>query len=91
MDLLFIPGLWRPFETERANQDYEGGAPSRLYAVTSLIQRQRLIAIIVTGEPQGVPLWRADSGYGPGAEGTNRINATLLSLVRNEEIDGMVH
>jgi mannosyltransferase len=35
-------------------------------------------------------LWRHDQGYGLGAEGTNRINATLLSLVRNEEVDGMV-
>lgn len=43
----------------------------------------------MTGEPEGV-LWRADTGYEPGAEGTSRINATLLSLVRNEEIDGMV-
>lgn len=43
----------------------------------------------LTGEPEGV-LWRADQGYGLGAEGTNRINATLLSLVRNEEVDGMV-
>ena len=42
-----------------------------------------------TGEPEGV-LWRADKGYGLGAEGTNRINATLLSLVRNEEVEGMV-
>lgn len=31
-----------------------------------------------------------DEGYGLGAEGTARINATLLSLVRNEEVDGMV-
>ena len=43
----------------------------------------------VTGEPEGL-LWRAESGYGPGSAGTNRINATLLSLVRNEEVDGMV-
>lgn len=43
----------------------------------------------MTGEPEGV-LWRADKGYGLGAEGTGRINATLLSLVRNEEVDGMV-
>ncbi|KAK6609328.1 glycolipid 2-alpha-mannosyltransferase [Botrytis cinerea] len=42
-----------------------------------------------TGEPEGV-LWRADQGYGLGIEGTSRINATLLSLVRNEEVDGMV-
>jgi mannosyltransferase len=43
----------------------------------------------VTGEPEGV-LWRHDKGYGLGAEGTNRINATLLSLVRNEELEGML-
>lgn len=43
-----------------------------------------------TGEPDGV-LWRAtEEGYGPGAAGTARINATLLSLVRNEEVEGMV-
>jgi len=48
-----------------------------------------LTGLTVTGEPEG-ELWRATQGYGLGAEGTNRINATLLSLVRNEEIDGMV-
>src|ERR1700710_2426210 len=31
-----------------------------------------------------------DEGYGLGAEGTARINATLLSLVRNEEVEGMI-
>lgn len=45
--------------------------------------------IAVTGEPEGY-LWRAGKGYGVGAEGTNRINATLLALVRNEELEGMV-
>jgi len=35
-------------------------------------------------------LHRQEEGYGLGAEGTARINATLLSLVRNEEVDGMV-
>jgi mannosyltransferase len=45
--------------------------------------------LLVTGEPEGV-LFRADQGYGLGDQGTARINATLLSLVRNEEIDGMV-
>lgn len=49
-----------------------------------------LICTVDTGEPEGAPLWRAEKGYGLGAEGTNRINATLLSLVRNEEIEGMV-
>jgi mannosyltransferase len=48
-----------------------------------------LTYMTVTGEPEGT-LWRADKGYGLGAEGTNRINATLLSLVRNEEVMGMV-
>jgi len=43
----------------------------------------------VTGEPEGL-LHRVSEGYGLGAEGTARINATLLSLVRNEEVDGMV-
>ncbi|KAI0996619.1 putative mannosyltransferase [Podosphaera aphanis] len=43
----------------------------------------------LTGEPEG-RLWRANEGYGYGAAGVNRINATLLSLVRNEEVDGMV-
>ncbi|TVY51846.1 putative mannosyltransferase KTR4 [Lachnellula cervina] len=44
----------------------------------------------ITGEPEGVILHRADKGYAPGPEGTSRINATLLSLVRNEEVDGIV-
>lgn len=43
----------------------------------------------ISGEPDGT-LHRADEGYGLGAEGTARINATLLSLVRNEEVEGMV-
>ncbi|TAQ86424.1 hypothetical protein B7494_g5251 [Chlorociboria aeruginascens] len=42
-----------------------------------------------TGEPEGV-LWRADKTYAPGAQGTSRINATLLALVRNDELEGMV-
>lgn len=43
----------------------------------------------MTGEPEGI-LHRVDEGYAPGTAGTARINATLLSLVRNEEVDGMV-
>jgi mannosyltransferase len=35
-------------------------------------------------------LHRKDEGYAPGPEGTARINATLLSLVRNSEVDGIV-
>ncbi|RKF79463.1 putative mannosyltransferase KTR4 [Golovinomyces cichoracearum] len=41
------------------------------------------------GEPDG-HLWRPNEGYGLGAEGTNRINATLLALVRNQELEGMI-
>jgi mannosyltransferase len=37
--------------------------------------------VAVTGEPEGV-LLRANQGYGLGDQGTARINATLLSLVR---------
>lgn len=48
-----------------------------------------LTLIAVTGEPEGT-LWRAGKGYAPGKEGTNRINATLLALVRNEELNGMI-
>lgn len=42
-----------------------------------------------TGEPEGM-LVRATEGYAPGAAGTARINATLLALVRNEELDQML-
>ncbi|CAF9939657.1 MAG: hypothetical protein HETSPECPRED_001846 [Heterodermia speciosa] len=41
-----------------------------------------------TGEPEG-KLWRADE-YAAGNPDAPRINATLLSLVRNEEVEGMV-
>ena len=43
---------------------------------------------VVTGEPEG-PLWRAD-GYAADNPDSPRINATILSLVRNEELDGMI-
>jgi mannosyltransferase len=42
-----------------------------------------------TGEPEGV-LRRTSSKYAPDAEDTDRINATILALVRNEEVDDMV-
>lgn len=45
---------------------------------------------VVYGEPPG-PLHRAtDEAYAPGIENSARINATLLALVRNEELDGMI-
>lgn len=42
-----------------------------------------------SGEPGGV-LVRATEGYAPGIAGTERTNATILALVRNEELDGML-
>ncbi|KAK3904294.1 glycosyltransferase [Staphylotrichum tortipilum] len=42
-----------------------------------------------TGEPEGV-LTYASKEYAPGPAGTARINATLLALVRNEELQGML-
>lgn len=42
----------------------------------------------MTGEPEGA-LWRADD-YAPDNPNSPRINATLLSLVRNNELFGMV-
>lgn len=42
-----------------------------------------------TGEPDGF-LWRSTEGYEPGDPNSARINATILSLVRNEELDGML-
>ena len=46
---------------------------------------------VATGEPEG-QLHRSNPRYTPGLEGeeTDRISATLLALVRNEEVDGMV-
>jgi mannosyltransferase len=41
-----------------------------------------------TGEPEG-PLWRAEN-YAPDSPNSDRINATLLSLVRNSEVRHMV-
>ncbi|KAJ4388745.1 putative mannosyltransferase ktr4 [Gnomoniopsis smithogilvyi] len=42
-----------------------------------------------TGEPEGI-LRRVGPGYAPNANPTERINATLLALVRNEELSGML-
>ncbi|KAL2119285.1 hypothetical protein VTJ04DRAFT_6245 [Mycothermus thermophilus] len=42
-----------------------------------------------TGEPEGV-LTYASPDYAPGPAGKARIPATLLALVRNEELDGML-
>ncbi|MCJ1359217.1 MAG: hypothetical protein MMC33_009217 [Icmadophila ericetorum] len=43
----------------------------------------------LTGEPEG-PLWRADDSYAGDNPNSPRINATLLALVRNSEVEGMV-
>ncbi|KAI9886986.1 MAG: hypothetical protein M1823_001202 [Watsoniomyces obsoletus] len=42
-----------------------------------------------TGEPDE-PLWRATDDYRPDNPNSPRINATLLSLVRNEELEGIL-
>ncbi|GKT84827.1 glycolipid 2-alpha-mannosyltransferase [Colletotrichum tofieldiae] len=42
-----------------------------------------------TGEPRGILTYASDE-YAPGAKNSARINATLLALVRNEELDGMI-
>ncbi|GAP84164.1 putative glycosyltransferase family 15 protein [Rosellinia necatrix] len=43
----------------------------------------------LTGEPPG-NLVRTSDAYAPGKAGTARIPATLLALVRNEELEGML-
>ncbi len=43
----------------------------------------------MTGEPEE-PLWRAGDEYAPDNPNSPRINATLLSLVRNEELEGIL-
>jgi mannosyltransferase len=49
-----------------------------------------LIYCAATGEPEGI-LWRAeDNDYAPDSTESARINATLLSLVRNEELNELV-
>ncbi|RFU25837.1 hypothetical protein B7463_g10502, partial [Scytalidium lignicola] len=42
-----------------------------------------------TGEPEGI-LHGVDDGYEPDDPNSARINATLLSLVRNSELDGII-
>lgn len=42
-----------------------------------------------TFEPDGI-LRRANKNYAPDAKDSDRIDATLLALVRNEEVDDMV-
>lgn len=52
--------------------------------------RHVLTRSVATGEPPE-PLWRAkDDAYAPDNPNSARINATLLSLVRNEELEELV-
>lgn len=44
---------------------------------------------LATGEPPGI-LHRPSDEYAPDIEKSARINATILALVRNEELDGML-
>lgn len=48
-----------------------------------------LLFCLATGEPDGV-LVRTSKNYAPNAKHSDRIDATLLALVRNEEVDDMV-
>jgi mannosyltransferase len=48
-----------------------------------------LTASLATGEPAG-NLVRASDAYAPDANPSARINATLLALVRNEELEPML-
>lgn len=45
--------------------------------------------LLATDEPEG-HLVRTSKKYAPDAKDTDRIPATLLALVRNEEVDDMV-
>ena len=47
-----------------------------------------MLTEVATGEPEGV-LWRADE-YAADNPNAPRINATLLALVRNSELEGML-
>lgn len=47
------------------------------------------VLFIATGEPEGI-LVRTSDRYAPDAKDTDRASATLLALVRNEEVDDMV-
>lgn len=49
-----------------------------------------LTTLAATGEPDG-HLWRAEGdAYAPNNPKSARINATIISLVRNEELDPLI-
>jgi hypothetical protein len=85
VDFLPIPSIW-PCECSKSppstNRSWGERSPLRQYVLENLPPLKNLLTgSTVTGEPEGL-LWRAESGYGPGSAGTNRINATLLSVMR---------
>lgn len=51
--------------------------------------RERDPNLDLTGEPEGI-LRRPSEGYAPNDPSSHRINATLLALVRNTEVQGMI-
>ncbi|CAK7274050.1 putative mannosyltransferase ktr4 [Sporothrix epigloea] len=67
---------------------FAGSSPSKA-SVFNLDSHERDPNLDPTHEPVGL-LRRTSKGYLPGPEGTERINATLLALVRNEELSGML-
>lgn len=61
----------------------------KIVGVFTPAPENRADSSIVTGEPEG-PLWRAGDEYAADNPNSPRINATLLALVRNSEVNGMV-
>ncbi|MCJ1233174.1 hypothetical protein MMC14_001129 [Varicellaria rhodocarpa] len=76
--LLFVFLLFQPFRTPTINSKPENKFTEEWADPNNEI----------TGEPDG-PLWRADD-YTANNPNSPRINATLLSLVRNNEVMGMI-
>lgn len=94
LGLLPLPDLWANEVSQRAggpSDAEEYGQRSKLRSCVPCPPLGGLSAdrLTVTGEPED-SLHRKDEGYEPGEAGTARINATILSVVRNSEVDGMV-
>lgn len=71
------------------DRQMDEGPQLRPYAPESRVQSERW-PCTATGEPPE-PLHRVvGNNYAPDNPQSNRINATLLSLVRNEELNGML-
>ncbi|KAI9828851.1 MAG: hypothetical protein M1826_005955 [Phylliscum demangeonii] len=80
--------LYQAFQIPTAPLSAPGGGRKKSGAAGRLTSLDHDPTQETIGEPDG-PLWRA-TDYGADNAGAPRINATLLSLVRNDELDGMV-